>query len=57
MRCCRCGKEIEPGEHVYPGYDDDGEDVVWHTTCGDGVYEAVMGSDGRLRWCENGREV
>ena len=54
MRCCRCGKTIEPGQHVYPGFEDD-EEVVWHTTCGGGVYEAVMGSDGKLRWCESGR--
>ena len=41
MRCCRCGKEIEPGEHVYPG-SEDGVEVVWHTTCGAGMFQAVM---------------
>jgi len=56
VRCCKCGKEIKPGEHVFPGFEN-GEEAVWHITCGMGLFPAVMGSDGKLRWCDSGREV
>ena len=56
MRCCVCGKTIEPGEHVFPGFEN-GEEAVWHITCGMGLFPAVMGSDGKLRWCDSGKEV
>ena len=52
MKCENCGKEIRPGEHVYPcGW------VVNHIECSDGSYPAVMGSDGKLRWLEDQEEV
>lgn len=48
MKCENCGKEIRPGEHVYPGGSE-----VWHTECGFGTFPAVMGSDGKLRWLDD----
>lgn len=45
MKCKICEQEILPGEHVYPGVEE-----AWHTDCGIGKYDAVMGSDMILRW-------
>ena len=52
MKCCVCGKTIRPGEYVFPGCDE-----VWHTSCSMGLFPAVMGNDGKLRWCDDGKEV
>lgn len=46
MRCCVCDEKILVGDKVYPG-----GNLVWHTECGDGACYAVMGGDGKLRWC------
>lgn len=48
MKCQSCKKEINVGEHVYPGMP-----AIWHTKCGKGKWPAVMGSDGKLRWLDN----
>ena len=48
MKCKICKEEIRVGEHVYPSFNS-----VRHTKCDLGIWPAVMGSDGKLRWLNN----
>ena len=52
IRCIICDELVLPGEHVFPGDHCPILPCVWHVECGNGISDAVLGSDGKLRWCE-----